>query len=149
MLQAILRRIVENQVITYQIEKNIRQFLLLDFDVRHHSSPITNFTTGCRMEHGSQTIGDSTYTAIFIAVFIVDGLHTASAGNVILGSSKLHYSSIRQWASGLHQSFSKRTATYNHSTVEILESSGKDFGSGSRSTVHQYSNRDIEIQRFT
>ena len=93
--QAVLSRIVKNQIITYEIEQDIRQFFLLDSNIRHFTTSVTYFTSGSSIEYVSQTVGNRSHTSIFVPVLIVDRLHTTSAWDIIFGSSHFHHSSIR------------------------------------------------------
>ena len=95
MLQAVLSRIVKNQIITYEIEQDIREFFLFDSNIRHYTTSVTYFTSGSSIEYVSQTVGNRSHTSIFVPVLIVNRLHTTSAWDIIFGSSHFHHSSIR------------------------------------------------------
>ena len=149
MFQAVLSCIIEYQIIPNQIKQDIRQLFLFDSNIRHHPASVAHFTSGSRIEHFRQTIRNSTYTSVFIPVFIVNSLHTAPAWNIIFGSSHFHRSSIRQRTGHLYQSFAKSTTADNYSTVKVLQRTRQNLRSRSCATIYQYSNRNIQIQRFT
>ena len=101
------------------------------------------------MEYGSQAIRNTPYAAVLIAVFVVDSLHATAARNIVFGSCQFHCASIRQRTGGLHKPFSKCTVTHHYCTVIILQCTCQDFRCRSCCTIHQHSQRNFQIQRFT
>ena len=127
MFQAVLSCIIEYQIIPNQIKQDIRQLFLFDSNIRHPPASVAHFTSGSRMEHGSKAVRNTSHTAVFIPVLVVDSLHTTAAGNIIFGSRQLHGTTVWQRTGGLHQSLTESTVTDNDRTVKVLQRTRKDF----------------------
>ena len=78
-------------------------------------------------------------------MLVVDGLHATAAGGVVFGGRDLHLSAVGQVAGGLHQSLAIGTGTDNHRPVQVLQRSGQDFRGRGRRAVHQYGQRDVQV----
>ena len=76
-----------------------------------------------------QAVGYAGNAAVHISFGVVDGLNTPSARDVVFGSRYLYAAVIRQRAYRLHQSLAEGAIPDDHSPVEVLQGSGKDFGS--------------------
>ena len=98
------------RVHTVEIEGDVGQGVGFDFQVGHDAASIPHLPSVAGMEHVCEAVGN----ALGIApsgMFIVDGLHTASAGDVILARGDLHIAVIGQVEGSLHQSLPVRART--------------------------------------
>ena len=148
MLQAILCGIIKYQVVIHQIEQDIGQFILLDGNIGSDPATVAHFAPCRSVEYCGEAVRNTSHTTVFITVLIVDGLHATAAWDIIFGSGQLHCTAIRQWTGSLHKPLSKCTVAHHHCTIVILQCTRQNLRCRSRSAVHQYSQRDFQIQRL-
>ena len=72
----------------------------------------------------------------------------AAIWDIIFGSGQRHCTAIRQWTGSLHKPLSKCTVAHHHCTIVILQCTRQNLRCSSRSAVHQYSQRDFQLQRL-
>jgi len=92
------------------------------------------------LEYVCEWIGNAGNATVGIAMRVVKGLNTPSAGYVILWGGNFNVSSVGQIPGSLYQSFSKRKITYNHSAIKILQAACHNFRCGSGSGVNKHDN---------
>ena len=76
---------------------------------------------------------------------IVDGLDTASGGDVILADGDLHLTVVGHRQDVLHQSLAEAALAYDHGAVEVLQAAADNLAGRGRSSVNDDGQRYIGV----
>ena len=140
--------IIEIQILHEQVIGNVEFTRVDGYRIGQNTSTVAHQTAVFCFECRYQAVGNASYTSIFVAVTVIQCLHTASAGNVIFGGSHLDMATISYGSNALYQSFTIGSFSDNNSPVEVLQCTGQNFGSGSRGAVHDHSQFHIRENGF-
>ena len=117
----------------------------LHLEVRGDAAAVPDGTAVERLEFVRQGIRDMAYAAVLVAVAVVDGLHAAAGGRVILRRRHLELSVIGQRPDALHQSFPIRTGADDRGAVQVLQRARNDLRGRCGAGIHQDDNRDVQV----
>ena len=114
----------------FEIISDVRQRVGFDFYVGLNASAVAHFTPIGRVKNLGQRVG-YVLNVSPVTVFVVDGLNTSAAGNVVFVSRKFQTPVVRQIYRHLHEPLAIRAGTENHSTVKVLQAAARNL-SGTR-----------------
>ena len=140
--------IIEIQILHEQVIGNVEFTRVDGYRIGQNTSTVAHQTAVFCFECRYQAVGNASYTSIFVAVTVIQCLHTASTGNVIFGGSHFDMATVTYRPNALYQPFTVGSFSDNHSPVEVLQCTGQNFGSGSRGAVHDHSQFHIRENGF-
>ena len=136
------------RVDTVQIESDIRHGIRLHLNIGLNTTTISHLTTFLGIEH----LRKGVWNMLFItttSMFVINGLYTATTGNVVFGGRQFQITIIRNLDVGnLHQSFTIRACTYYYSSIQILYRAADYLTCRSRLVIDKNHNRHHCINRL-
>ena len=79
---------------------------------------------------------------------VVDGLDAAARGDVVFGRGEFQHGVVTQRTGRLHEPLAETALADQYRAVEVLQSSGDDFGRRRRIAVDQHGQRQVGKYRF-
>ena len=128
-----------------QFNTQIGQSLFAQFHIGTNATTIAYLPAVTRMEHRGKTVRNSRHRTVFITMGIIYGLNAATAGDIIFGCGHFEQTRSRHFARSLHQTFTITTLAHYHGAIQILQSTGHNFGRRSRASTNQHHQRHLRV----
>ena len=127
MIAHIFEGILLHHTVEHQRISQAAVLVGLDDDVGRDAASVAYDAAAGGLEFVRQRVGDVSHGAVFIAVRIVNRLHAAAAGGVVLGRSEFQLPAVRQGTNALHKALAEGASADDDGPVEVLEGAGHDF----------------------